>query len=159
MNLSKINQFEVAAEIVERTEAAMRRAGGDGYELFVLWTGTRSGDTFTVRTPHVPAQTSYRHDSGLCVRVDGNELHRLNQWLYEAREVLAVQIHTHPTRAYHSSTDDTYPIVTETGGLSIVLPDFAAHGLTGPGVATYRLATSGWRRLRDRAATRLLKVT
>jgi hypothetical protein len=50
-------------------------------------------------------------------------------------------------------------MVTQLGGLSIVLPDFGVHGLTGPGVATYRLTASGWRRLRDRAATQLLKVT
>lgn len=160
MSLAQISRFEVATEIVEKTEAAIRRAGADGYELFVLWTGTACDDgVFTIRTPHVPAQTSYRLDTGLCVRVGGDELHRLNMWLYEAGEVLAVQIHSHPTRAYHSDTDDAYPMVTQIGGLSIVLPDFGAPGLTGPGVATYRLAASGWRRLRDRPATQLLKVT
>jgi hypothetical protein len=159
MSLAHISRFDVSAVIVEKTETAIRRAGADGYELFVLWTGTASEGIFTVRTPHVPAQTSYRLETGLCVRVGGDELHRLNMWLYEAGEVLAVQIHSHPTRAYHSDTDDAYPIVTQIGGLSIVLPDFGARGLTGPGVASYRLATSGWRRLRDRPVAQLLKVT
>jgi len=159
MSLTQINGFKVATEIVATTEAAIRRAGADGYELFVLWTGTASDDVFTVRTPHVPAQTSYRLDTGLCVRVGGDELHRLNMWLYEAGEVLAVQIHSHPTQAYHSDTDDTYPMVTQLGGLSIVLPDFGVHGLTGPGVAMYRLTASGWQQLRDHTATQLLKVT
>lgn len=158
MNLADVQRFEVAADIVTRTEEAVRRAGADGYELFVLWTGALVGDTFTIRTPHVPAQTSHRLETGLCVRVEGDELHRLNRWLYEAGEVLAVQVHSHPTHAYHSDTDDTYAMVTQLGGLSIVLPDFGAHGFADPGVATYRLNTSGWQRLRNRPAARLLRV-
>jgi len=58
-------------------------------QLFVLWTGIADTDAFTVRTPHLPAQTSHRLDSGLCVRVDGDELHRLNRWLYDTGEELA----------------------------------------------------------------------
>ena len=159
MSLVEIQRFDVSADIVTTTEAAVREAGADGYERFVLWTGTVTDDVFTVKTSHVPAQTAYRLDSGLCVRVEGEELHRLNCWMYEHQETLAVQIHTHPTRAFHSDTDSTYPIVTQLGGLSIVLPDFGARGLRGRGVATYRLTTSGWRHLRDRKAVRLLQVT
>ncbi|MGY4898655.1 hypothetical protein ACWEEK_24110 [Micromonospora aurantiaca (nom. illeg.)] len=158
MSLADIQRFDVPADVVARTEQAVRRAGAEGYELFVLWTGSLGGDVFTIRTPHVPAQTSYRLDNGLCVRVDGDELHRLNRWLYQTGEVLAVQVHTHPTHAYHSDTDNTYPIVTQLGGLSIVLPDFGIRGFADPGVATYRLAASGWQRLPNRAAARLLKV-
>ncbi len=159
MNLADVRRFEVPADIVAQTEQAVRRAGADGYELFVLWTGSLTGDAFTIRTPHIPAQTSYRLETGLCVRVNGDELHRLNRWLYEAGEMLAVQVHSHPTRAYHSDTDDTYPMVAQLGGLSIVLPDFGIGGFTDPGVAAYRLTTSGWQRLRTRTAARLLKVT
>ncbi|MBB5801246.1 hypothetical protein F4560_001014 [Saccharothrix ecbatanensis] len=158
MRLADVRRFDVPAEVVAKTEDAVRGAGVDGYELFVLWTGVLSGEVFTIRTPHVPKQTSYRLESGLCVRVDGDELHRLNRWLYEAGEVLAVQVHTHPTEAYHSDTDNTYPIVTQVGGLSIVLPHFGAGGFTDPGVATYRLVPAGWQRLRDHAARRLVQV-
>ena len=69
----------------------------------------------------MPRQTAYRLSEGLCVRVEGPELHRLNIWLYEHHELLAVQVHAHPTDAYHSETDDTYPIVTTRGGLSLVV--------------------------------------
>jgi hypothetical protein len=80
---------------------------------------------------------------GLCVRVEGDELHRLNVWLFEHSENLAVQVHSHPTEAYHSETDNTYPIVTVRGGLSLVVPDFGRAGLLGNGVACYRLGLSG----------------
>jgi hypothetical protein len=76
--------------------------------------------------------------------VDGDELHKLNAWLYEANEVLAVQLHCHPTNAYHSDTDSTYPIVTTVGGASVVIPDFCRHGLLASGTRIYRLTDRGW---------------
>jgi hypothetical protein len=144
MNLEGIEHFAVSAEIVERTERSLRRAGEDGYELFVLWSGVTEEGRFCFRTAHVPKQTSYRSRKGLLVRVDGEALHKLNSWLYESGEMLAGQVHAHPTDAFHSETDDCYPIVTALGGLSIVAPDFAVAGLWSEGTAVFRLAESGW---------------
>jgi hypothetical protein len=144
VTLAEVHHFQVPSEIVEKTEERLRQAGSEGYELFVLWSGRQKGDLFQVRTPHVPKQTSYRLASGLCVRVEGPELHRLNVWLYEAGEILAVQVHAHPTEAYHSETDDTYPIVATLGGLSVVAADFCRRGLFTKGTAIYRLESEGW---------------
>jgi hypothetical protein len=36
-----------------------------------------------------------------------------------------VQVHTHPGRAFHSPTDDDFPIVRTEGFLSLVIPRFA----------------------------------
>jgi hypothetical protein len=36
-----------------------------------------------------------------------------------------VQVHTHPGEAFHSQTDDEWPIVHTAGFLSLVVPDFA----------------------------------
>src|SRR5262249_18421679 len=130
--------------IVKETEKTLRRAGAEGYEAFVLWSGRQNGRLFNIQTIHVPKQNSYRLDSGLCVRVDGDELHRLNVWLYEAGEILAVQVHAHPDDAYHSDTDDTYPIVATLGGLSIVAAEFCRTGLFTSSTAIYRLQRDGW---------------
>ena len=78
------------------------------------------------------------------MRVEADELHRLNVWLYENAERLAIQVHSHPTEAFHSDTDDAYPIVTTLGGLSLVVPDFARYGVRGPETALYRLSSAGW---------------
>lgn len=144
MSLVGIDAFEVTREVVVKTEQALVSAGLEGYELFVLWSGQVHGSTFVVETPHVPKQTSYRLETGLCVRVEGDELHRLNVWLFEAGHILGVQVHAHPTDAYHSETDDTFPIVATLGGLSIVAADFCRDGLFSPGTATYRLYGHGW---------------
>jgi hypothetical protein len=142
--LERIQRFSVTRELLAETERALRRAGVEGYELFVLWSGVVDDDELAVRTCHVPKQTSSKTSRGLMVRVEGEALHELNLWLYEHDEVLAAQVHAHPTDAFHSDTDDTFPIVTEIGGLSLVVPDFARRGVMTDGSAAYRLSDAGW---------------
>jgi hypothetical protein len=138
-----VQRFVVPGDIVARTERSLRGAGADGYELFVFWTGLLEGDAFTVRSGHLPRQTSSRTEHGLLVRVEGEALHKLNVWLYEHDELLGAQVHAHPDDAYHSETDDAFPIVTIQGGLSLVVPDFCRAGLL-TGSAAYRLTPAGW---------------
>ena len=147
MTLRGVKRFRVLASAIRQTEEAIRAAGQNGYELFVIWSGIRHGDTFIVADVHVPDQTSYRLGEGLCVRVDGAELHRINVWLYEAQQTIGVQVHSHPRKAYHSETDDTYPIATLEGSLSIVLPFFGRDGWEATGKAVYRLGPYGWTQL------------
>ena len=144
MTLRDVQQFRVQASAAWETEEAIRVAGAAGHERFVLWSGTHSDGIFNVTTVHVPRQSSYKLSTGLCVRVDGSELHRLNVWLYEAEQVIGVQIHSHPSDAYHSATDDTYPIATLEGSLSIVLPFFGRDGFRSHDIAAYRLGQDAW---------------
>ena len=153
--LTDVEQFQVPGKIVNETEDTLRSAGAKGYEAFVLWSGKQNGPLFNILTAHVPKQNSYRLHNGLCVRVDGNELHRLNVWLYQTGEVLAIQVHAHPDDAYHSETDDTYPIVATLGGLSIVAAEFCRAGLFTSSSAIYRLGPDGW----TKQKTNLVKVT
>lgn len=144
MILTSVTRFLVPASVVADTEAALREAGRDGYERFVLWSGVLDRTHFVVRTTHVPPQRALRLPDGLCVTIDGDALHALNVWLFGHNEVLAVQVHSHPTDAYHSETDDTFPVVTELGGLSIVVPDFCANSMFAGAQAVYRLGLDGW---------------
>jgi hypothetical protein len=38
---------------------------------------------------------------------------------------IRVQVHTHPYEAFHSPTDDAFPILHKAGFLSLVIPNFA----------------------------------
>lgn len=156
MTLSAIQSFVIPKQIVDDTDEALRAAGIDGFEAFVLWTGLAEKGVFRVMTSHVPRQLSFHASTGACVRVDGRELHRLNVWLYEHNETLAAQIHSHPREAYHSDTDDEFPIATTTGSLSIVVPDFGSRGLRSIGTVVYRLVQSGWEPVDSRDAEKLL---
>src|SRR5690242_20001849 len=50
MTLADVREFCVPADIVADTEIALRRAGGEGYEAFVLWSGRQTETSFAVRT-------------------------------------------------------------------------------------------------------------
>lgn len=153
-----IREFVVPADLCDAADSQLREAGFDGNERFILWSGVIRDDSLIVRTLHCPKQTAYRLDSGLCVRVDSDELHRLNVWLFANTERLAVQVHSHPTEAFHSDTDDAYPMVTTLGGLSLVVPDFARRGVRGPNTALYRLSSRGWEGLSPTEARRVLRL-
>jgi len=124
--------------------------------MFILWSGISREDSFEFRTAHAPRQTAYRTRDGLSVKVSGPALHRLNRWLLDNNEVLAAQVHAHPTDAFHSETDDSYPIVTARGGLSLVAADFARDGLLAESSALFRLHDCGWVEVPD--SQRLLTV-
>lgn len=156
--LTEVEQFHIPSHIIDHTDRVLREAGDRRAEMFVLWTGHVAGKEFTAAKAYVPEQQAHHLPDGLCVTVAGPALHSLNRWLYEQRQTLAIQVHTHPSEAYHSTTDDTYPIVTQRGGLSLVVPFFAEAGVRGPGTALYRLDTRGWHRLRARPAKRILKL-
>ena len=68
-------------------------------------------------------------------------------WLYEAQQVVGAQVHSHPADAYHSDTDDAYPVATLDGSLSIVLPYFGRDGWESGEIAAYRLGQDGWEEL------------
>jgi len=58
------------------------------------------------------------------------------------------QVHTHPGSAFHSATDDAYPMVQTSGFLSLVIPNFALGECSLAGAALYELGDYGrWRDL------------
>jgi len=117
-------------DVLQPTLKVLAETGRNGYEAFVAWGGTREEDsTFIFRAAYKPRQKSYKTEDGLHVVVEEEALDRLNRDFNEQGLILAGQVHAHPGSAYHSDTDDLLPIVTILGGLSLVVPDFAAGGV------------------------------
>ena len=140
-----VRTFIVPVSIIEGTVAFLREVGVEGFEGFVLWAGTLvAAGRFEFRSFVVPEQRAMMTDTGLLVTVEGKALFMVNKSLHERGEILAAQVHSHPTSAYHSSTDDTYPLATLVGALSIVVPDFARNAPADlDRWAWYRLSRSG----------------
>ncbi len=109
----------------------------------VLWAGTLADATFQVTQLIVPEQRGLRTADGVCVVVDGDELHKLNVHLFEHQLMLIAQLHSHPGAAYHSETDDNYAVATNIGCFSLVIPDFAVRPFSLEECAVYRLRASG----------------
>lgn len=143
--LLKVRKFIISGDIVAATVAFLREVGEAGYEGFALWSGVHvDTETFRFTCVRIPQQRAFATSTGLLVVVDGHALFEINRDVHQAKELLGGQVHTHPTTAYHSSTDDHYPLVTMVGALSVVIPDFARNAPSDVEFwAWYRLAEYG----------------
>jgi hypothetical protein len=127
------------------------RAGTRRVEGVALWAGVKESEsTFHIKRTIIPKQTAGNIESGLIYVVEGDELHRISLELFDNGLQLIAQIHSHPGAAYHSETDDAYPIVTVVGGISIVVPNFAIGGVKLNEWAVYRLMPdTNWHELNE----------
>jgi hypothetical protein len=159
MRLADVRSVRVPRNCADAVHAHMRKVGRDGFEGLGLWAGRQTGDTFTVEEAVIPAQRYIRTEDGVCVITGSEELHRLNVWLYRRKLSLIAQIHSHPGRAYHSSTDDQYAVATTVGCFSLVMPDFATGPFAIDRLASYRLDASGtWRGILASHAARMITI-
>ena len=139
--LAGVRQFILPRTILVSSLETLAEIGRREVEGFVLWGGVLEDERFRFTSGYVPRQRGLKTPEGLLVEVDSDALFEVNKAFNERGEILAGQAHSHPTEAYHSSTDDLYPIVTILGGLSVVVPDFARAGLDAwDGFRWYRLA-------------------
>lgn len=145
--------------LAEETQRSLRAAGLGGNEGLVVWSGVQAGSMFHVRTATMPRQRGIRTADGVCVVVDGDVLHQLNVDTFKRGERLFAQVHSHPGRAYHSTMDDQYAVITAPGGLSLVVPDFAVRPFRVAECAVYRLAQDGrWKEVDCRRAAELISM-
>ena len=133
--LLDVEQFAIDSSVLTFTLEHLAKRGEEGLEAFVLWGGRFTSALF-------PRQTAYKTEHGLLVTIESQSLFEVNKTFFDRGEVLAAQVHTHPTEAYHSEIDDNQPVVTILGGLSIVIPDFARYGIADR-------TRWAWYRLRD----------
>jgi len=137
----------------------LREVGEEGYEGVVLLAGNTINNVYSIKQLYIPPQRAYKGPEGLMYHVDGEELLVLDDWLYENNLSLFAQIHTHPREAYHSLADDKKCIVTKTGGISIVVPDFAKDQVNSKIWAVYRLFRNfGWVELDDDQVNNLIEL-
>jgi len=156
LNLSKV---QVPLPCINEVCTFLRKRGRSNLEGVALWAGIITDTTFEVKKTIIPEQEAYILDEGLLYSVDGEELHRINVWLYANKMTLIAQIHSHPRRAYHSETDDQYPIIAVNGGLSIVIPDFAFRPFSLRDWAIYRLYPQRmWKFLEPAQVSELIKI-
>ncbi|MGH3147146.1 MAG: Mov34/MPN/PAD-1 family protein [Rubrobacter sp.] len=141
--LMGVRKIRVPRKLALEAHLHLRQAGEHDMEGFALWAGVHRDEEFLVTQTAIPAQEGLVLEDGVCVAVGGEELHRINVWLFEEELALIAQLHSHPTEAYHSVTDDAFPIATTVGALSLVVPFFAREEFSLADCAVYRLDASG----------------
>lgn len=77
------------------------------------------------------------HASSVMTEVSAEELGNVWDDLLATRRTIVCQVHTHPGAAFHSDTDDRYPVVHSVGFLSLVIPDFGYRGVRDVHLAVY----------------------
>ncbi|MCF8379388.1 MAG: Mov34/MPN/PAD-1 family protein [Bacteroidales bacterium] len=135
-------------------------AGKKRAEAVSLFAGYSEDNSFYIEELIIPKQKCFKGKHGLMYTVDGEELHRINTWLFENKMSLIAQIHSHPEEAYHSPIDDRYPIVDTFGGFSLVVPYYATGILSMKDWACYRLSEKNkWNELSESQINTLFQIT
>jgi hypothetical protein len=111
--------LRLAANILQETFHTLRGCGRGVCECAVYWTGPSDSNLVDgVEHPiHQRSRFGYEINDGWVT----------DFWkrLTLSKRSIKAQVHTHPTEAFHSATDDNWPIVSQVGFISIVIPRFA----------------------------------
>jgi len=157
-SLQSIQSVILPKDLILKAHTHLHNVGKLGYEGVALWAGQQENHVFHVSATIIPAQIPIKNSFGVCYYVKSDELHRINVWLYENHITLIAQIHSHPGEAYHSNTDDLFPIVNSLGCFSLVVPNFAKQPFSLQKCAVFRLFSSGWVRVPNNEVTRLITI-
>ena len=138
--------LRLAGEIVRESFRVLRTCGRGESECVLYWIGPAFDDL--VDGIEHPAHKR----SALGYQIDDNWLTEFWKRLATTKRSIKAQVHTHPKEAFHSATDDRWPIVSQSGFISIVIPDFAAGEPSLDNAWVGRLQPNGeWRQLASAA--------
>lgn len=104
---------------MEETFRHFRECGCGRHECQALWLSVWSQPEIITKVVH-PKHAA--HSGGFVL--DGDWLNDFWLELGETNMGIRVQVHTHPGKAFHSRTDDEFPIIHTPGFLSLVIPNF-----------------------------------
>jgi len=158
-DLRNIRKVRVRISELVSAYKHFRTMGRKSLEGVALWVGKFDGEDFVVTETVIPEQRGISSDDGLLYVVGEAELRRFNCWLYENQLRLVAQLHSHPRSAYHSETDDEYPIMTTLGGYSLVIPDFGAGSPLLSNCAIFRLTEQSWEKIAQDEVAKIFEVS
>ncbi len=112
--------FLVPPRVLSETFDHLRQCARGQRECQVLWTSSWETPEEITGVVHPKHRA---HAGGF--DVDSAWLNTLWLGLADRNEGVRVQVHSHPGEAFHSPTDDGYPVIHTPGFLSLVIPNFA----------------------------------
>lgn len=134
--------LRLGADILQKTFCTLRECGRGECECAVYWIGPSESNLVN----GVEHPIHWRSPFGYEI----NDRWLTDFWkrLAASKHGVKAQIHTHPGEAFHSASDDKWPIVSQEGFLSIVIPDFATGEISLKNAWLGRLRGDGiWTRL------------
>ena len=101
------------------TLVRLRTCGAARLECVVYWLASQEEPSNIIEVVH-PRHLATAHS----YEVESEWLHQIWHDLVQRRRRIVAQVHTHGGAAFHSDTDDKWPIICTSGFISIVLPNF-----------------------------------
>lgn len=132
----------LASSVLHKTFRILRECGRGECECAAYWIGPSDSDSVNGVEHPVHRRSPFGYEI--------NDAWLTNLWkhLAASRQSVKAQIHTHPSEAFHSAADDRWPIVSQAGFLSIVIPDFAGGDVSLVDAWIGRLGEDGsWRQI------------
>jgi hypothetical protein len=111
--------YHLARGLLDETFRRFRECGCGRDECQALWLSPWSQPDIITKVVH-PKHAA--HFGGFVL--DDSWLNDFWLELGRAKTGIRVQVHTHPGEAFHSRTDDEFPIIHTPGFLSLVIPNF-----------------------------------
>jgi hypothetical protein len=138
--------LRLAKDVVRPTFRTLRECGRGECECVVFLTGAAAGNLIDGLEHPLHTRSPFGYE------VNDHWLTEFWKRLATLRRSVKAQVHTHPHEAFHSKTDDEWPIVSQVGFVSVVIPDFAAGEPSFESAWVGRLQDDGkWRRLSSAA--------
>jgi hypothetical protein len=134
--------LRLASDILQETFHSLRECGRGECECAVYWTGPSDSNLVNGVEHPVHQRSPFGYE------INDGWITEFWKRLAISKRSIKVQVHTHPDEAFHSATDDKWPIVSQVGFISIVIPYFAVGEPSLDDAWIGRLQTNGkWRRL------------
>ena len=112
----------LAPDIWRATIEQFQACGTGRRECVVYWVGPAGDPSFVDEVVHPVHAASRIHFT-----VDNSWLNSFWLTLADRSRSVRVQVHTHGGRAFHSASDDAWPLLRHEGFLSLVVPGFARN--------------------------------
>jgi len=130
--------YSIPTSLLDDTFRQLRDCGRGQAECQVLWVSPWAAPESINTVVH----------SKHLARISGFELDSpwINSfWTEISKNQLGVrcQVHSHPGRAYHSLTDDEWPVIHTAGFLSLVVPNFGTGRVCFEGAYLAELLSDG----------------
>lgn len=112
--------YRLPRRMIDETFSILRSCGAGERECQLYWASSWAEPSILTRVIHPDHQSNFGG-----VVLDSAWISNLWAELADQNLGVRVQVHTHPGEAFHSKTDDEYPLIHEAGFLSLVIPEFA----------------------------------
>jgi len=132
----------VTGDVLPETFRTLSACGEGRRECVAYWTGP-ANDAVVDGVEHpIHKRSAYGYE------VDDGWLTQFWKKLAQLGRSIKAQVHTHPGAAFHSAVDDQWPIISQPGFLSIVIPNFASRAASLENAWVGRLRPDGvWEQL------------